>query len=98
VEDLLMKNNNNGSPGFPLSHGDELRGLAGDLTEVHSLLSMLCTELGGGGIVPASDLEFIIGEAVPKLRCVVASINEMAEGLSGSPADPAYRDANPLLM
>ena len=92
-----MKNNNNRSASAPLSQSDELRSLAGDLTEVHTLLSMLCTELGGGGIVPASDLEYIIGEAVPKLRSVVASMNDMAEGYSG-PGDPAYGDANPLLM
>ena len=40
-----------------VSSADTLRELAGDLTEVHSLLRSLCEELGGGGIVQARHLE-----------------------------------------
>lgn len=92
-----MNKNNNRISDVPLSQGEELRSLAGDLTEVHTLLSVLCTELGGGGIVPASDLEFIIGEAVPKLKSVVASMNELAECYPGT-AELACENPNPLLM
>ena len=93
-----MKNNNEASS-IPLSSSEQLRSLAGDLTEVHTLLSVLCDELGGGGVVPAAHLEPMISDAVPKLRHAVASMNAMAAGLNAVPGeDPASEGRNPLLM
>ena len=93
-----MKNNNETSS-MSASSSEQLRSLAGDLTEVHALLSVLCDELGGGGVVPAAQLEPMISDAVPKLQQAVASMNAMAAGLTGVPGeDPASGADNPLLM
>ena len=93
-----MKNNNDISSMSP-SSSEQLRSLAGDLTEVHALLSVLCDELGGGGVVPAAQLEPMISDAVPKLQQAVASMNAMAAGLNGVPGEDAAAGAgNPLLM
>ena len=93
-----MKNNNEASS-IPLSSSEQLRSLAGDLTEVHALLSVLCDELGGGGVVPAAQLEPMISDAVPKLQHAVSSMNAMAAGLSAVPGAAGASDGhNPLLM
>ena len=93
-----MKNNNEASS-IPPSSSEQLRSLAGDLTEVHALLSVLCDELGGGGVVPAAQLEPMISDAVPKLQQAVASMNAMAAGLTGIPGEGAGSEPrNPLLM
>ncbi len=92
-----MKNNNEATS-MPTSSSDQLRNLAGDLTEVHTLLSLLCTELGGGGIVPAGQLEPVIAKAVPKLRNAVASMNALAAGINGEDCGDPLVEKNPLLM
>ncbi len=91
-------NNNKNASNAPATRTEQLRSLAGDLTEVHGLLDLLCAELGGGGIVPASDLEPVIAEAVPKLRNAVDSMQALAmDSESGSGGESAGKN-NPLLM
>ena len=92
-------NKNNEASSIPPSSSDQLRSLAGDLTEVHTLLSVLCDELGGGGVVPAAQLKPMISGAVPKLQEAVASMNAMAAGLAGlTDENAASATRNPLLM
>ncbi len=91
-------NNNKNASSTPLTKPEQLRSLAGDLTEVHGLLDLLCAELGGGGIVPASDLEPVIAEAVPKLRNAVNSMQALATDSENGSADQSAGKRNPLLM
>jgi len=91
-------NNNNHAASIPLPHTDQLRNLAGDLTEVHSLLSVLCSELGCGGIIQARHLEPMIARTVPKLREAVATMNAMAAGVDDQAEYPSMEERNPLLM
>ena len=60
--------------------------IAGELLEIHSLLSLLCNELGGGGIVQARHLEPMLASAVPKLRDAVDAMQELSEPLNGDSA------------
>ena len=90
--------NNNNAPNSPFIHADRLRSIAGDLTEVHSLLSVLCTELEGGGIVKARHLEPVIAEAVPKLRDAVQAVNSLTIERRARPRRRTGPDQNPLLM
>jgi len=92
-----MKNNNEASS-IPLSSPEKLRSLAGDLTEVHSLLSVLCDELGGGGVVPAAYLQPMISDAVPKLQHAVASMNAIAARLTEVPGEQAAADDGNQLL
>lgn len=90
--------NNNQVQSIPSDRTEQLRSLAGDLSEVHSLLSMLCHELGGGGIVQARHLEPVIARTVPKLREAVATMNAMAAGVNGVHGTDWPASHNPLLM
>lgn len=95
----MNKNNyNHHGTSTPLSRNEQMRSIAGDLSEVHSLLSLLCNELGGGGIVQASHLQPIIADAVPRLRDAVTAMNSLtcgtAAGFDGHPGP----HQNPLLM
>ena len=91
-------NNNNHAPNSPLAHADRLRSIAGELTEVHSLLSVLCNELEGGGIIKARHLEPVIAEAVPKLRDAVQAMNSLTMERRTRPRYWTRPDQNPLLM
>ena len=86
-------NNNNLSTSALDKQTHQLRSIAGDLMEVHGLLSLLCNELGGGGIVQARHLEPMLARAVPKLRDAVHAMNE----ISGPEADDDQQP-NPLLI
>lgn len=88
-----MNKNNNLTPSASTQQSNQLRSIAGDLMEVHGLLSLLCNELGGGGIVQARHLEPMLSRAVPKLRDAVQAMNE----ISGPQGDDS-RQPNPLLM
>jgi hypothetical protein len=88
------------APGI-VTRTQQLRGIAGELTEVHSLLDLLCHQLEGGGIVKASHIEPMISEAVPKLRQAVNAMNSLThqggnciEGIG----DESGSSRNPLLM
>lgn len=70
-------NNDNLRPSHPEKHSHKLRGIAGELTEVHKLLSALCDELGGGGIIQARHVEPLLASAVPKLGDAVRAMNEL---------------------
>jgi hypothetical protein len=96
TEEVSMNNNNDALDARAL-RVDQLRSIASDLTEVHSLLSLLCTELGGGGIVKARHLEPVIADAVPRLQHAVAAMNAMAAGVT-TRADAPGPEHNPLLM
>jgi hypothetical protein len=54
-----------------VSKDDQLRHLASDLREAYKVLDLLCTQLEGGGIVPARDVRPAVSQAVPKLRNAV---------------------------
>ena len=71
-----MKKNNNGVVDL-VSKDDQLRHLASDLREAYKVLDMLCTQLEGGGIVPARDVIPAVSEAVPKLRNAVNVLNNV---------------------
>ena len=62
-------------PGNLVTRTEQLRSIVGDLTEVHGLLSLLCTHLEEGGTVDAAELEPVISEAVPRLRQAVSAMN-----------------------
>ena len=88
-------NNDNLAANNAAPEPETLRIIAGELTEVHSLLTALCKELSGGGIVQARDLEPMIAETVPKLRHAVRAM----QGLEDDDGDRLDGDAqNPLLM
>ena len=91
-------NNNNHAPNSSLVQADRLRSIAGELTEVHSLLSVLYNELEGGGIIKARHLEPVIAEAVPKLRDAVHAMNSLTMERRARPRHPTSPDQNPLLM
>lgn len=72
----MKKNNNNGVVDL-VSKDDQLRHLASDLREAYKVLDLLCTQLEGGGIVPARDVEPAVSEAVPKLRNAVNVLSKV---------------------
>lgn len=86
-------NNDNLRPASPAEQSHKLRGIAGELTEVHKLLSALCHELGGGGIVQARHLQPMLASAVPKLDHAVRTMHELTED-SGDDSKPP----NPRLV
>jgi hypothetical protein len=57
------------------SESDQLRHLASDLREAYMVLDKLCSQLEGGGIVQARDVEPAVAQTVPKLRRAVAVLN-----------------------
>jgi hypothetical protein len=57
---------------------DELNYLAADLSEAYEMLDRLCSQLEGGGIVQARDVEPTIARTVPKLRRAVAILKSVA--------------------
>ena len=71
-----LKKNNNGVVDL-VSKDDQLRHLASDLREAYKVLDMLCTQLEGGGVVPARDVRPAVSEAVPKLRNAVNVLNNV---------------------
>ena len=78
-----------------IPQAETLRSIAGELTEVHSLLTSLCKELSGGGIVQARDLEPMLAGTVPKLRHAVRVMQGLEEH-GGKRQDGD--DQNPLLI
>ncbi|MDJ0928390.1 MAG: hypothetical protein QNJ73_12165 [Gammaproteobacteria bacterium] len=86
-------NNDNLASNMPAGQAEKLRSIAGELSEVHSLLAALCKELSGGGIVQARDLEPMIAETVPKLRHAVRAM----QGIETDSGDDG-EEQNPLLM
>jgi hypothetical protein len=62
----------------PVATNHTLQHLAGDLHEVCGVLSELCTQLEGGGIIQVRDIEPKVAHAVPKLRRVVVALNAIA--------------------
>lgn len=83
------------------ARAEQLRNIVGDLAEVHSLLQLLCTQLAGGGIVEARQLEPVVAEAEPKLRRIVDTMSALSD--EGSPRvevrrSRAPKSGNPLLM
>jgi len=93
-------NKKNKSPNI-VTRTQQLRGIVGDLAEVHALLDVLCNELAGGGIVKASHIEPMISEAVPKLRQAVKAMNALTHQggnrIEGTDSE-AGSNRNPLLM
>jgi len=69
-----VKNNDNAATDATTKN-DELRDLALDLGEAYTLLNSLSSQLEGGGIVRARDVEPAVAMAVPKLRHAVAVLN-----------------------
>ena len=53
----------------------QLHDLTNDLREVYGLLDDLCSQLKGGGIVQARDVEPAISQAMPRLRRAVIALN-----------------------
>ena len=97
-----MKKNNNGVVDL-VSKDDQLRHLASDLREAYKVLDMLCTQLEGGGVVPARDVRPAVSEAVPKLRNAVKVLNNVtridrARGLKRRAGDKRSISKNPLLI
>ncbi len=84
-------NNDKLQPSTPEKNNHKLRGIAGELTEVHDLLSALCDELGGGGIVQARHLEPMLASAVPKLDHAVRTMNELTEDSEDDSEPPKPR-------
>jgi len=72
----LKKKNNNGAVDL-VSKNDQLRHLASDLQEAYKVLDMLCTQLEGGGVVPARDVKPVVSGAVPKLRNAVNVLSKV---------------------
>lgn len=102
-----MKNNNNNEVVDLISKDaqldDQLRHLASDLRETYKLLDMLCTQLEGGGVVPARDVKPAISEAVPKLRNAVDVLNkvtriDVARRSQARPGEKKSASKNPLLI
>jgi hypothetical protein len=62
-----------------VSKDDQLRHLATDLQEAYRVLDILCTQLEGGGIVPARDVEPAVLETVPKLRNAVDVLSKVTQ-------------------
>ncbi len=60
-----------------VSESDQLRHLASDLREAYLVLDKLCSQLEGGGIVQARDVEPAVAQTVPKLRRAVAVLNSV---------------------
>lgn len=85
-----MNNNNN-------VRVESLRELAVDLSEVYGLMSELCDQLQGGGIVQARDIEPSLARAVPKLRRALAALNEAATD-ADELGDVTAPSQSPLLM
>jgi hypothetical protein len=71
-----LKKNNNGVVNM-VSKDDQLRHLAADLREAYKVLDMLCTQLEGGGIIPARDIKPVVSETVPKLRNAVDVLSKV---------------------
>ena len=71
-----MKKNNNEVVNL-VSKDDQLRHLASDLREAYKVLDMLCTQLEGGGIVPARDVAPAVSETIPKLRNAVDILSKV---------------------
>ena len=71
-----MNKKNNGVVDL-VSKDDQLRHLASDLREAYKVLDMLCTQLEGGGIIPARDVRPAVSEAVPKLRNAVDVLSKV---------------------
>jgi len=69
-----VKNNDNAAT-RATTKNDKLRDLALDLGEAYTLLNSLSSQLEGGGIVRARDVEPAVAKAVPKLRHAVAVLN-----------------------
>lgn len=86
-------NNNKLRPSALDPQTSRLRGITGDLVEIHGLLSLLCNELGSGGIVQARHLQPILARAVPKLNDAVHAMRALSGPEGDDPAQP-----NPLLM
>lgn len=86
-----MESNNDGE--------HTLHGLVSDLSEICSLMSDLCSQLQGGGLVQARDIETSIAAAVPKLRHAVSALAAATlkekHGELGSVTAPSQ---SPLLM
>ena len=80
---------------------EKLRDIVGELTEVHGLLDLLCTQLEGGGIVQAKELEPVVAEAAPKLRKALNEMNTLTHQ-GGARVEgrrnQSPRSKNPLLM
>ena len=84
-----MNNNNN-------KQSDSLHDLAVDLNEVYGLMSELCAQLQGGGIIQARDIEPSVARAIPKLQHAITTLAKATEsGSSGEITGPAK---SPLLM
>ena len=73
-----MKKNNNEVVDL-ISKDEQLRHLAVDLREAYKVLDMLCTQLEGGGVVPARDIKPVVSQTVPKLRNAVEILNEVTD-------------------
>jgi hypothetical protein len=71
-----LKKNNNEVVDL-VSKDDQLRHLAADLREAYKVLDVLCTQLEGGGIVPARDVEPTVSETIPKLRNAVEILSKV---------------------
>ena len=94
---------NNNPAAESASKSDPLRHLASELRETYRLLHVLCSQLEGGGIVRAGDIEPTVLKAVPKLRHALAVLDEVT---TIDEADPDRDDStghklaskNPLLI
>jgi hypothetical protein len=89
-----MKNN---AAENPAAEGNELSDLASELRDTYELLDRLCTQLKGGGIVQARDIEPTVAQAVPKLRHAVMWLNSVSM-VRDSRADSKRVSKNPLLI
>lgn len=86
-------NNNNNKP------AKSLRELAVDLDEICSIISELCDQLQGGGIMQARDIEPPLSTALPKLRRAVATLEAAAGGDNGrGVGEITAPGQSPLLM
>ena len=79
---------------------DTLRTLATDLHEVYSLLNELSSNLEGGGIVTARDIEPAVSRAVPRLRNAVAMLYAASQNDDYGELAPGSEriNQNPLLI
>ena len=78
---------------------NELNHLAADLSEAYESLDRLCSQLEGGGIVQARDVEPTIARTVPKLRRAVAVLKAVAvigeaRQKKSEPATPKHGPTN----
>jgi hypothetical protein len=92
------------TPSTSLSSANQtIRHLAFDLREVYELLDSLCSQLAGGGIVQARDIEPAVAKAMPKVKRAVNALNalnvitddELGKNDDGDAGSPGQ---SPLLM